>query len=70
MTRITEMTGTITLRRLGMSVAYVESISHRGIARKLKQEQKNERKERGKTNPTSWFICKLTAADDRDDLAD
>ena len=48
MTRITEMTGIITLGRLELSVAYVASISHRGIARKLKQEQKNKRKERGK----------------------
>ena len=40
----------ITLGRLGMSVTYIASISHRGIARKLKHEQKNERKERGKRN--------------------
>ena len=58
-----------------MSVAYVASISHRGIERTLKQEQKkwkkgNREEESFATNPTSGLICKLTAPDDRDDLAD
>ena len=62
MTRITEMTGVITLGRLGMSVAYAASISHRIIARKLEQEQKAKwKKGKGEeesfvTNPTSQFI--------------
>ena len=42
MTRITKMTGIITMGRLRMSVPYVATISHRGTARKLKQEQKKK----------------------------
>ena len=58
-----------------MSVAYVASISRRGIERKLKQEQKKWKKRKREeesfaTNPTSGLISKLTAPDDRDDLPD
>ena len=54
-----------------MSVAYVASIEASRESWRAKKWKKGKGEEQSfATNPTSWFICKLTAPDDRDDLAD